>query len=303
MSRLYEALKGATRARGNANGHDRLWEALDMNGLEAPLIQKAIREAKDVGPLPSDGHFEADPVESTSLLPLVDQPAEAEFGKEAKAGLDQSARLIPYAANPTLVDHYRRLRTKILQQRDVKPFRSLVVTSASPQEGKSLTVLNLALSFSTLPNFKVIVIDGDLRRGTLGNWLGVSQSQPGLSNLVDGSAKLEDVVLKSDQVPMHFIVPGNGQIRDLHPSHFADHFRRLSHIYDLVLIDSPPVNLLADVQILAANSDAVLLVARAFSTTRKSLEKAVQELTPFRIIGTVLNAGVTQKSKRYYGYY
>ena len=62
--------------------------------------------------------------------------------------------------------------------------------------------------------------------------------------------------------------------------------------YDLVLVDTPPVNLIADVQLLAASCDAVLLIARAFSTTTKMFEKAVQELAPFRVIGTVLNAGI-----------
>ena len=58
------------------------------------------------------------------------------------------------------------------------------------------------------------------------------------------------------------------------------------------------MNLIADVQLLAASCDAVLLVARAFATTRKAFEKAVQELLPFRVIGTVLNAGMEER----YGY-
>jgi capsular exopolysaccharide synthesis family protein len=301
MSRLYEALKGANR-RGNSQ--DRLWEALDLTGSEVPAVQSDVRKSTETPPLPLNAHVEELP--SIDLAPAleVDEPELAvELGTEAPAGLDRNARLLPHAVDPAVADHYRRLRTKILQQQKVKPFRSLVVTSASPQEGKTVTVMNLALSFSTLPSFKVIVIDGDLRRGTLGSWLGVSNEQPGLSNLFDGSARLEDVVLKSDQIPMHFMVRGKAHVSDLHPSHFAGHFQKLSELYDLVLIDSPPVNLLADVQLLAANSDAVLLVARAFATTRKSLERAAQELAPFRIIGAVLNAGVTQKSGRYYGYY
>ena len=142
-----------------------------------------------------------------------------------------------------------------------------------------------------------------MRRGTLGSWLGVSGDQPGLSNLLRARRKLEDVVLKSDQVPMHFMVRGNAQVHDMHPSHFASHFQRLGEAFDLVLVDSPPANLLVDVQMLAANSDAVLMVARAFSTSRKAFEKAVQELTPFRLIGVVLNAGVAPRSRRYRGYY
>jgi Mrp family chromosome partitioning ATPase len=80
--------------------------------------------------------------------------------------------------------------------------------------------------------------------------------------------------------------------------------RRLSEEFSIVLVDSPPVNLMTDTQLLAAGCDAVLLVARAFSTTRKSLEKAIQDLQPFRVVGSVLN-GVSrsQRLRRYRGYY
>jgi Mrp family chromosome partitioning ATPase len=71
-----------------------------------------------------------------------------------------------------------------------------------------------------------------------------------------------------------------------------------------VLIDSPPLNLVTDAQLLANSCDAVLLVVRAFVTTRKSLERTVQDLQAFRVIGTVLNCGTrTQKKGRYRGYY
>jgi Mrp family chromosome partitioning ATPase len=73
--------------------------------------------------------------------------------------------------------------------------------------------------------------------------------------------------------------------------------------FDLVLVDSPPANLVTDVQLLAANCDAVLLVARAFSTTRKAFEEAVHNLQPFRVIGTVLNGGTAKRSYRYNEYY
>ena len=78
-----------------------------------------------------------------------------------------------------MVERYRMLRTKILQEREKKFFRSLVVTSASPQEGKTVTVLNLALSFAALPSFRVLVIDGDMRKGSLGDWLGIDREQTG----------------------------------------------------------------------------------------------------------------------------
>jgi Mrp family chromosome partitioning ATPase len=63
------------------------------------------------------------------------------------------------------------------------------------------------------------------------------------------------------------------------------------------------VNLITDAQIIAASCDAILLIARAFSTSSKSLEEAVDKLQSFRLIGTVLNAGTPRSSHKYHGYY
>jgi capsular exopolysaccharide synthesis family protein len=181
-----------------------------------------------------------------------------------------------------------------------------VVTSPNPQEGKTVTVLNLGLSFAMLPSFKVLIVDGDLRRGSLGKWLGADEF-PGLSNLVDGSASLEDVVLKNDDTPLHFVARGHSQTSAgelLHSPQLSAHFQQMAKYFSLLLIDSPPANLVTDTQLLAANCDAVLIIARAFTTSRKSLEKAVQDLQAFRVLGTVLNCGTRAKSyKHYRGYY
>ena len=305
MSRLYEALKEAhwLRQGGDRNAGKGLWEAWGIDGIDIPAAQDPL-EAREADP---SGVVLADELEVASpraeALPPFDDTNDL-AGIPAKAALDKKARLIPHAVDPIIVEHYRRLRTKILQKQEEKPFRSLVVTSANPQEGKSITVLNLGLSFAMIPAFKVLVVDGDLRRGTLGKWLGVDDSQAGLSNLIDGSAKMEEVVLKSDAIPMHFMVRGNSHVPDMHTSQLTAHFQRLATRFDLILVDSPPVNLMADVQLLARSCDAVLLIARAFSTTRKALEKAAQDLLPFRVIGTVLNAGIPDGASRYYhGYY
>jgi len=225
------------------------------------------------------------------------------FGRHADVTFDRTARLIPHAVDPTLVEHYRRLRPKIMHQQTTKPFRSLVVTSPNPREGKSVTVMNLGLSFAMLPSFRVVVVDGDLRKGSLGHWLGVDD-RPGLSNLIDGSAKLEDVVLKSDESPMCFVVRGTSKLSPaelLNSADLSSHFRHLGEHFDLIVVDSPPVSLITDTQLLAASCDAILLVARAFSTTCTAFEKTVQDLAPFRVIGTILNGGT--KPRRYgYGY-
>ena len=303
MSRFYEALKEASR-RSPAM-EERSWRP----GWEPGDTAAASSAGSDArGGSGTAGGSIATP-ELPAVEELLTEPAgrpKNGLGVPTQLSLDKKAPLIPEAADPVIVEHYRRLRTKILQQQQNKPFRTLVVTSPGPQEGKTVTVLNLGLSFAMLPDCKVLVVDGDLRRGSLGKWAGTGD-RAGLSNLMDGSAALQDVVLKCDELPVYFMTRGTSRVSPaelLQSPQSKSQFRRMGEQFHLVLVDSPPVNLITDTQLLAANCDAVLLIARAFSTNRKSLEKAVQDLQAYRVIGTVLNGGLrAQTYRRYHGYY
>lgn len=305
MSRVFDAQREAARRRGeNSAPIEAVWKALGIISAGVPGIEKESTPAisgSEASELGTGENLEV-PAETSN----VDGPGAAQVsfaGISAKIALDKKARLIPHTADVRVVERYRMLRTKILQEREKKFFRSLVIASASPQEGKTVTVLNLALSFAALPSFRVLVIDGDMRKGTLGDWLGIDSEHPGLSNLIEGSAQLEQVLLNSEELAIHIIPRGNAHICDLQPSQFNLYFRQLAEQFDLVLVDTPPVNLITDAQIMAASCDAVLLVARAFSTTNKALEEAVDKLQPFRVIGSVLNAGTPRSSHKYHGYY
>jgi protein-tyrosine kinase len=220
--------------------------------------------------------------------------------------VDRRTPLMPHTMDSSIVEQYRKLRTKIQQQHAAKPIRSLLIASPNPGEGKTVTVMNLALSFAMLPDFKVLVIDGDLRKNTVGKWLG-TEKLPGLSNLIEGSAQPEEVIFKSETFPLYVMVAGTSvkpAAELLTSQRLPDLIRRMSEHFDLVLVDSPPVNLIADAQMLASSCDAVMLVARAFSTTSKAFQKALHELQHCRLIGTILNGGMRARGyKSYYGYH
>lgn len=306
MSRFYDALREANRSHQNPEeaSADAEWMALGMNAIQPPAATGDAEGSGSAPPpaAPAGGGWAAAAQEVLQSFGLT---RNAVVGTSATVTMDQRARLLPHAVDSLVVEHYRRLRAKILQEQERQPFRTLMVTSPGPQDGKTVTVLNLGLNFAMLPSFKVLVIDGDLRRGSLGDWLGVSD-HPGLSNLVEGSASLDDVILKSGETSMHFMVRGNSTVPPgelLHSPRLTEQFRQIAEEFSLVLVDSPPVNLIADAQLLAHSCDAVLLIARAFATTRIGLNRAVQDLAPFRVIGTVLNAGTLGKPRRKYGYY
>ena len=304
MSRFFETLKEVGRSQLTANaGTDKPnSEELRADGLETlmaglpdlPPVARAEAPSTELPPLT--------PVDRDS--PRPDAPLNGSIGKEIPAAFNPIAPLIPHTNDIVILEHYRKLRTKIQQQHATQPIRSLLVASPGPGEGKTVTVINLALSYALLPSFKVLVVDGDLRKGTLGNWLGVAKLS-GLSNYVDGSAQLADVVFKSPSVPMHFVTRGTSKVPAtelLNSPRLADFIRRMTAHFDLVLLDSPPVNLIADTQMLANGCDGILLVARAFSTTSKAFHKMLNELSQFRIIGTVLNAGMRDNRPGYYRY-
>jgi capsular exopolysaccharide synthesis family protein len=254
----------------------------------APSLRPRVTEAPIVAD--ESGGFVPASVraEATSIL-----PAEEPEASPIAVAVDRTAKVIPNSTSPIVMEQYRRLRTKMMQQHGVRPFRSLLVTSPGAQEGKTLTTLNLAISFSMLPNYRVLVIDGDLRRRSLSHALGI-RDQPGLSNLLDGSAKLPQVVHACTDFPFFAISAGNSETPAtelLHSRQASSQIREITQRFDLILVDSSPVNLIADTQLLAGYTDAILLVTRAFATAREALEKAARDLRPFRIVGAVLNGG------------
>ena len=227
-------------------------------------------------------------------------------GTHVSLHMDPGARVWSHAIDHSVLEHYGMLRTQILQKHKEQPFKSLLVTSPGPAQGKTVTVLNLALLFAKLPSFKVLVIEGDLRRGTLQSILGL-ESRPGLCNLLEGSATAKEVILKSDATPVDFVLRGYSSVSPaelLHSPNLDAQLKGLGEPYDLVLIDSAPVNLVEDTQLLADHADAVLLVARPFLTSCKELSEASRSLMRHRIIGAVFNgANGTAPYQRYRSYY
>jgi capsular exopolysaccharide synthesis family protein len=288
-----------------SSGHT---DTAGTSGLDFPVLDAAeiiaspaVERPADEPPDPELPRLDMSPED---LFDTFAAPQQNGFsGKTVRVLLDKKEPLIPHTSDRAIVERYRRLRTKIQQQSAVTPIKSLLVASPGPGEGKTVTAVNLALSFAMMSSFKVLVVDGDLRKGTIRKWFGLD-NLPGLSNLIEGSASLEDIILKSDELPFHFMLSGNSKrpATELLTSPVLQScIRQMSQHFDLVLVDSPPVNLIADAQMLAGGCDGVLLVARAFATTNKAFEKAMHDLLPFRIVGTVLNGGM--RGERYHSYY
>ena len=218
------------------------------------------------------------------------------------------------ASNPLISDlaphapraeAFRVLRTN-LQFVDIdNPQKVFVVTSAVPDEGKTSTATNLAISLAQAGT-RTLLIEGDLRRPKAHQQLKLDGAV-GLTSLLVGKVKLQDVLQCHQASGMDFIASGPvppNPAELLQSKAMADLLRELRSGYDLVIIDAPPLLPVTDAALIAATADGALLVVRQGRSTRDQVRQAVDRLAHVdaALIGVVLN-GVRSKAKGYgYGY-
>ena len=198
-------------------------------------------------------------------------------------------------------ESYRALRTRLLRLRSAQGLRSIVVTSAVQGEGKSLTSLNLALCCAQLHDMRILLIDGDIRSYGLTRLIG-SLHVPGLSEVLAGKCEPEKAILATDLPNLYVLPAGTPSMPP--PELFAS--RRWQELigwcnesFKLVLVDSPPVLNLADVELITAPCDGVLMVVRAQQTRRDALQKSASQIDAKKLLGIVYNATVQGSHHRY----
>ena len=202
---------------------------------------------------------------------------------------------------------YKTLRTSLLLSTADAPPKIIVVTSSEPQEGKTVTTLNTAISL-TQSGKKVLLVDGDMRRPRLHKALG-SGNGHGLSSYLSGNAEL-DPIIQETEIPNLFLV-SSGPVPP-NPSELlaSEHFDFLlaalksSARFDHVLIDSPPLLSVADPVIMASKAGATILVVQCGRTSRPAVIRGRQKLTQAKanILGVVLN-DVDVRHGEYYSYH
>ena len=200
---------------------------------------------------------------------------------------------------------YRTLRTNLIFSQAVQTLRTVLVTSASPGEGKTTTAANLAVSFAH-HGMRVLLVDCDLRRGRLHKIFQVPR-EPGMTELVIGQEEAEGVIRQTDITGLYVIPSGN---LPPNPSELlgGERMRKtlasLSEAFDLIVIDTPPLLAASDGAILATLSDGVVLVLRAGATEGEAAQQAIQQLSSVgaRVVGAVLN-DPDAKVPTYGGYY
>jgi succinoglycan biosynthesis transport protein ExoP len=201
---------------------------------------------------------------------------------------------------------YRSLRTSILLSSYGAPPKVILVTSAVPQEGKTTISANSALVLAQRGG-RVLLVDANLRRPGIDRMFGF-RSAAGLSTLISGAQKFEEVAVPFADCPSLTILPA-GPIPPqpaelLGSSVMKDYIARWRHEFDHVVIDSPPCLSVTDAVVLSPAADRVILVARSGRTTKIVLRRACDLLTQVnaRVMGIVLNGLNTRSTEGYYYY-
>jgi len=245
---------------------------------------------------------EADEAGSTVIGP--DEPAAtdgplAHFDPSLVAKVVVDAKMAPASR-----EQYRRLAAVLHHAQEANGLKVVMIASAAAGEGKSLTAANLALTLSESYRRTVLLIDGDLRRPALHTFFGL-ESGPGLSEALDSPD--ESSLTLYDLSPRLTLMPAGRPTSDPMAGLTSVRMRALiaeaRERFGWVIIDTPPVGVLSDANLLSAMVDGVLLIIKADSTPYQLVQRAVETLGAERVLGTVLNRVSEASLHSTYGYY
>ncbi len=251
-------------------------------------------------------------IQSSEQIEEMGIPVFATINKSLAAdGIGSKNKSWPILAinNPVdlAVEAFRSLRTSLyFGMLDAKS-KSVIITSAAPEAGKSFTSVNLAV-VAAQSGKKVCLIDADLRRGQLRKYFNLRKDTPGLADYLSDKRPLEQVVQPTDIEGLEFIPAG------LYPPNPSELLMRpatqrmmqeLDSYYDLIILDCPPVLAVTDPVILGHEAGAILAVVRFDQTPERELEALKQafEVAGLQINGAILNAFDAKKSNSGQSYY
>jgi capsular exopolysaccharide synthesis family protein len=207
-----------------------------------------------------------------------------------------------------MAEAFRALRTALLLSQPGQPPQVILVTSALPQEGKTTTAANLAVTLAQLGD-KTVLVDADLRKPGIGRLLNLAgRKYAGLSSYLAGASSLDLVSVPHPTIPNLVAIP-TGPLppnpADLLSSHrLADAIAELRTKFKFVIVDSPPILAVTDAVILSVQVDGVLLVVRSGETPKGAFTRSRDLLVSVKchLLGVVLNSVDAHGLDYYYSY-
>lgn len=197
------------------------------------------------------------------------------------------------------------LRTHVLQKMEENGWRTLAVTSPTPESGKTVVAINLAISIAQQTDRTALLVDFDLRRPKVGTYLGISMEKS-INDLIEDKAELQDVLV-NPEIPRLVLLPAKNPVKKsaeaLSSRKIADLIKSLRERYEsrIVIFDLPPVLVADDAIVLLPHIDCVLMVVANGMSTRREIDDSIRLIPPKKLIGTILNKAEIEPVSYYYG--
>ncbi|MBN1464596.1 polysaccharide biosynthesis tyrosine autokinase [candidate division KSB1 bacterium] len=239
-------------------------------------------------------------------IPVVSFKDIPDFRDDQKA-LQIDRQLVTHDYSPTPVgEAYRALRTQLLFARGSERIRTLLITSISPEEGKSFTASNLAIIMAQ-QRTNTLLVDADLRRGVQHNTFSTSKD-PGLTNYLSNKATLVGLV-QPTHVPNLSVLSCGSLIPN--PSELLGSMQMRRFVaevkrkYDFIIFDAPPLDAATDSVVISTLVDAVVIVVKAGKTNRNNAKERLDifNTVPANLVGVVMNGTEEANMKSSYSYY
>ncbi|MBI4892825.1 MAG: CpsD/CapB family tyrosine-protein kinase [Acidobacteria bacterium] len=259
--------------------------------------------------------------------PAAAGPSQAERGTVARAtaalpvqevqGLLEKVQVVPFTPSPdaSLLDaarpseapaeEFRSLRTRLNHLQSLQPIHSLVVTSASPAEGKSFTAANLAIAQAQLEGNMTLLADFDFRRPVVHTLFQVPRS-PGITDYLQGKASLEEIIKRVEGTNLCIMPAGEAVLNPLELLNLGNVkslIDKLPGLFNWVILDTPPLLFAADANLLSTFTHGLVLVVRIGTTTIDSVTRAMGSLCQNNILGIVVNGANKSELYSKYTYY
>lgn len=312
MSRVHEALRKAAQetapppSKPAAPRPESPFSDLPAARSETSAPRQPLPDMQSAAlPVPENGY-----TTGTVAIDLADEIEDLEeIIRNAKSfpynPLKDALLINPAMPREAPAEEFRSLRTRLNHLQTLQPLHTVVVTSASPAEGKSFTATNLAVTQAQLADKRVLLADFDFRRPNIEKTFQVPVS-PGITDYLLGKASLRDVLHKLGDTNLYVMTAGENVPNPLELLNLKECkalIQGLRNHFDWVILDSPPLLFAADGNLLATMCDGTILVVRIGTTTFDSVSRALQSLCENNVLGVVVNGARRGELYSKYSYY
>jgi protein-tyrosine kinase len=202
------------------------------------------------------------------------------------------SRLVTIAEHNSLAaEKFRVLRTRLRHLQEKQELKTVLITSATAGEGKTMVASNLAVSLARNTSQRVLLLEGDLRHPGLARQFGLRDPR-GVTEWFESEDSLSRFVYRVEGLRLWFLPAGKpaaDPLKILQSTRFTEAVNQLAPAFDWVVIDAPPLMPLADVHVLAARADGLVLVVRQGKAPKKTLVKGLGALDGAKVLGVVFN--------------